>query len=181
MLQNLVKTAKTVHDQKLDRWGDRTEAHSTNPLPYSNQLAKKKKFARNVEKRERGIELYNPGLKVDQEMYQYMELCRGRDIRPAAITSALYCRYSRGHHPVYTIGPLKLEVISLRPYIVMIHDFILDSEIRQVIAGATPRLRRSEMIGHGFNGTVDDRRVSETAWLNETDAQALGALTDRYK
>ena len=26
-LKNLIKTAKTVHDQKLDRWGARTELH----------------------------------------------------------------------------------------------------------------------------------------------------------
>ena len=48
VLKNIVKTAKTVHDQKLDRWGDRTDSHSTNPLPYSKNLAKKKKFQKNL-------------------------------------------------------------------------------------------------------------------------------------
>ena len=28
ILRNLIKTAKTVHDQKLDRWGPRTAQHS---------------------------------------------------------------------------------------------------------------------------------------------------------
>ena len=28
VLRNLIKTAKTVHDQKLDRWGPRTASHS---------------------------------------------------------------------------------------------------------------------------------------------------------
>ena len=28
VLRNLIKTAKTVHDQKLDRWGPRTTTHS---------------------------------------------------------------------------------------------------------------------------------------------------------
>ena len=28
VLRNLIKTAKTVHDQKLDRWGPRTPQHS---------------------------------------------------------------------------------------------------------------------------------------------------------
>ena len=43
VLRNLIKTAKTVHDQKLDRWGPRTTTHSgilklscifTKKLPY---------------------------------------------------------------------------------------------------------------------------------------------------
>ncbi len=44
VLKNLIKTAKTVHDQKLDRWGPRTPNHSTNPVPYDKRLGKKKKF-----------------------------------------------------------------------------------------------------------------------------------------
>ncbi len=32
VLKNLIKTAKTVHDQKLDRWGPRTQTHSGNVL-----------------------------------------------------------------------------------------------------------------------------------------------------
>jgi hypothetical protein len=41
-----VKTARTVHDQKLDRWGARTMSHSTNEVPYDKRLAKKKKFTK---------------------------------------------------------------------------------------------------------------------------------------
>ena len=33
VLRNLIKTAKTVHDQKLDRWGPRTASHS-GKLPF---------------------------------------------------------------------------------------------------------------------------------------------------
>jgi hypothetical protein len=44
VLRNLIKTAKTVHDQKLDRWGPRTSQHSVNAVPYDKRLAKKKKF-----------------------------------------------------------------------------------------------------------------------------------------
>ena len=107
VLKNLVKTAKTVHDQKLDRlvvmsmvmmimtmitrWGDRTSEHSTNPLPYSPSLARKKKFLKNVEKKETGIKLGSPDLASGQETYQYMELCKGRDLRPPSVTSRLYC------------------------------------------------------------------------------------------
>ena len=178
-MKNLVKTAKTVHDQKLDVWGDRTDAHSTNPYPYSSKMKKKKKFHKNVEKREKGVELGSPLITSGQEQYQYMMMCRGVELRPQNVTSKLYCKYSTGYHPTYKIGPIKVEIVSLRPYIVVIHDFIHDSEINDVIKTATPRLRRSEMIGAGINGSTNDRRVSETAWLNETESLSLGQLTDR--
>jgi len=181
VLRNLVKTAKTVHDQKLDRWGDRSAEHSTNPLPYSTSLAKKKKFVKNRDKKEAAIRLMDPDLRSGQETYQYMELCRGRDLRPANITSKLQCFYSKGSHPMYTIGPLRVEVISLRPYITVTHGLLLPGEPDQIIARAAPQLRRSEMVGKMVNGTglTDDRRVSEQAWLNETDSLVLGRLTER--
>ena len=80
------------------RWGDRSAEHSTNPLPYSTSLAKKKKFAKNRDKKEAAIRfhlfiqtklsskfpliiyqlfrLMDPELRSGQETYQYMELCR---------------------------------------------------------------------------------------------------------
>merc|ERR1740137_359492 len=179
VLRNLVKTAKTVHDQKLDRWGDRTDSHSTNPIPYSKNLAKKKKFMKNKDKLENGIKLEKINLKLGQEKYQYMELCKGRDLRPVSVTSQLYCKYSTGAHATFTIGPLKVEIVSLRPYITVIHNFILDSEAEEIITRGSPDLRRSEMVGKQGNGTMDDRRVSEQAWLNETDTPALATLTNR--
>jgi len=179
VLRNLVKTAKTVHDQKLDRWGDRTDGHSTNPLPYSKNLAKKKKFMKNKDKMENNIKLEKIDLKPGQEKYQYMELCKGRDLRPVSVTSQLYCKYSKGAHATFTIGPLKVEIVSLRPYITIIHNFILDSEADEIVTRSTPDLRRSEMVGKKGNGTMDDRRVSEQAWLNETDTAALGRITNR--
>ena len=179
VLKNLIKTAKTVHDQKLDVWGDRTDVHSTNSHPYSKKLRKKKKFQKKIDQREKNIELGNPFISTDQEMYQYMMMCRGVELRSVNVTSKLYCKYSTGYNPTYKIGPLKVEIVSLSPYIVIIHDFIHDAEIKDVIKTATPLLRRSEMVGTGINGTVNDNRVSETAWLNETISLSLGIMTDR--
>lgn len=179
VLKNIVKTAKTVHDQKLDRWGQRTDSHSTNPLPYSHNLAKKKKFQKNLEKFEANIKLGSPNIKSGQERYQYMQLCQGRDLRSEAVTSQLYCKYSKGSHPTYEFGPLKVEVVSLQPYVVIIHGFILDTEAAEIMSKAAPQLRRSEMVGGNGTGHSDDRRVSEQAWLNETDAGALEVITRR--
>ena len=180
VLKNIVRTAKTVHDQKLDRWGDRTESHSTNPLPYSTNLAKKKKFLKNQHKWEENIKLGDPMLKPGQERYQYMELCKGRDLRDVTVTSQLMCKYSKGNHPTYEFGPLKVEIVSLQPYIVVIHSFIYPSESDRIISKASTKLRRSEMIGGTAGGHSDDRRVSEQAWLTENDTESLMTITRRY-
>ena len=74
---------------------------------------------------------------------------------------------------------MKVEIVSLRPYITIIHNFILESEADEIVTRGTPDLRRSEMVGKKGNGTMDDRRVSEQAWLNETDTAALGTITKR--
>jgi len=182
VLKNLVATAKTVHDQKLDTLGDRSDAHSTNPFPFSKTMARKKKFKKNQDLLRKSVTLGRSGIHPRQEMYQYMEMCRGKELRPQNVTSRLMCMYSRGHHPTYIIGPLKVEVVSLEPYIIIIHNFILDREIRKVVSHAVPKLRRSVMAGQGekqISGIQDDRRVSETAWLEEDDSPALAQLTNR--
>ena len=110
---------------------------------------------------------------------QYMELCRGRELRPPSLTARLRCFYAAGRHPLYRVGPLRLEVVSHLPRIVILHNFIPAADVEMIKAAAAPKLRRSEMVGKSVNGSADDRRVSETAWLIEGDTPALQRLTDR--
>merc|ERR1719242_1628460 len=91
VLRNLIKTAKTVHDQKLDRWGPRTVQHSVNPVPYDRRLGRKKKFA-NPKPKEVSLD----NIKVwhtQQETDQYVRLCAGEDLRPQKVQDKLYCKY----------------------------------------------------------------------------------------
>ena len=177
VLKNLIKTAKTVHDQKLDRWGPRTYTHSTNPTPYDKRLGKKKKFQNS-----KPVQVKLNDARIadsQQEVEQYMQLCRGVDLRPASVTSKLYCKYDHRNKPYYIYGPQKIEVVSLRPHIVILYDFITDGEAKEYIEMAGPQLKRSLMVGKGLNGTLDDRRVSEQAWLNETEAESVARVTKR--
>ncbi len=90
MLKNLIKTAKTVHDQKLDRWGPRTNLHSTNSVPYDRRLAKKKKF---LSPKPRNVRLMDPRMvESRQESEQYLQLCRSVELRPHNVTKDLTCR-----------------------------------------------------------------------------------------
>ncbi|TRY78772.1 hypothetical protein TCAL_01746 [Tigriopus californicus] len=177
VLKNLIKTAKTVHDQKLDRWGPRTATHSTNSIPYDKRLAKKKKFA---SPKLSEVVLNNARI-IDSgtEKEQYMNLCRGIDLRPEDVKSKLYCKYEHRNKPYYMYGPRKIEIVSLKPYIAVLHEFITPSESEEIISKSTPKLKRSQMVGQRLNGTLDDRRVSEQTWLTEKDANATMRLTHR--
>ena len=177
VLKNLIKTAKTVHDQKLDRWGPRTSSHSTNNVPYDKRLAKKKKF---LTAKKSEVQLNNAKLldtRVETE--QYMQLCRGMELRPAAVTKNLYCKYDHRNKAYERYGPRKIEVVSLRPHIVILHDFITNGETKMIIDKAAPQLKRSQMVGTKLNGTLDDRRVSEQTWLTEKSTPATARLTNR--
>ena len=91
--------AKTVHDQKLDRWGPRTVQHSVNPVPYDRRLGRKKKFA-NPKPKEVSLD----NIKVwntQQETDQYVRLCAGEDLRPQKVQDKLYCKYEHRNKPYY--------------------------------------------------------------------------------
>ncbi|XP_001981171.2 prolyl 4-hydroxylase subunit alpha-1 isoform X2 [Drosophila erecta] len=55
--------------------------------------------------------------------------------------SKLHCRYNSTTSPFLILAPLKMEQISLEPYIVVYHDILPEGDIHQLIALAEPRLR----------------------------------------
>jgi len=177
VLKNLIKTAKTVHDQKLDRWGPRTPTHSTNARPYDKRLGKKKKF---LQPKEFEVKLGNAKI-VDTraESEQYMRLCRGEELRPPSETKKLFCKYESRGKPYYVYGPRKVEVVNLSPYIAVVHEFITESEADAIVKRAAPDLKRSQMVGKSMNGSLDDRRVSEQTWLSEETSPEAARLTVR--
>ena len=92
-------SAKTVHDQKLDRWGPRTNQHSVNVVPYDKRLGRKKKFAN---PKPNNVTLNNIKLWGSaQEKDQYMRLCAGEDLRPQKVQDELYCKYEHRNIPYY--------------------------------------------------------------------------------
>lgn len=66
----------------------------------------------------------------DYDYQTYTTLCR---IDTKTLTNPyLYCRYVTNNNPFLKIGPLKLELYSIDPYLVMYHDVLYDSEIEQL-------------------------------------------------
>ena len=58
----------------------------------------------------------------------------------AHLSSRLKCYYSRGHHPFLLLQPVKVEQVSLEPFIVVYHDVISDNEINKIQEMAKPEV-----------------------------------------
>ena len=59
----------------------------------------------------------------------------------------------------------KFFLLTLR--ISVLHDFIMESEIKEMKSIAMPILKRSSTVGKSMNGSLSDYRVSEQTWITE--------------
>lgn len=76
---------------------------------------------------------------------EYQELlsesvCRGDHIPTSVDLAPLRCRYFTTNSAFLKIAPLKLEEISLDPYIVKYHQVLYEPEIELIISMAKPRV-----------------------------------------
>lgn len=84
----------------------------------------------------------NAVLAYDQE--QYGKLCRDELEPSPKYQATLRCRYVTNNVPYLKIGPIKLEELSLDPYIVVYHDVIYDAEIEYLKEESKPKVRLFE-------------------------------------
>ena len=82
---------------------------------------------------------------------------------------------------LHSYGPRKVEIVSLEPYIAVMHNFITNSETEELITKAGPKLKRSFVVSSKFSNSTmgDDNRVSEQTWLNEEMSDAAKRITAR--
>ncbi|EEC09958.1 prolyl 4-hydroxylase alpha subunit 1, putative [Ixodes scapularis] len=83
--------------------------------------------------------------------------------------SQLRCRYYKGQDGFFSLQPIKLEEINLKPYVIVMHDVVQDKDIEDLMAFAEPRLERSTTYT-GNEMMPSPERTSSTAWLNEDEA-----------
>ena len=88
-------------------------------------MAKKKKFqpAKVNEVAKPILGKFEMSSKMLKE--QALRLCNGEDLRPLSVRKSLQCKYVHRNVPYYRYGPRKVEVVSLTPYIAVMHDFIM--------------------------------------------------------
>ncbi|CAN8005540.1 unnamed protein product [Ixodes pacificus] len=77
------------------------------------------------------------------EYQNYKRLCRGELLRSPKMDSQLRCRYYKGQDGFFALQPVKLEEVSLKPYIIVMHDVVQDRDLKDMIAFAEPRARKT--------------------------------------
>jgi len=85
--------------------------------------------------------------QVGFEKANYEALCRGeRQVEQRGTK----CRYASHGKPFFLIGPLREEIVSVRPLIYIYHNVLFDSEIGAIKKLAQPRVRINSQLFHLF-------------------------------
>ena len=93
--------------------------------------------------------------------------------------SRLKCWWHTGTSFYLIIGPIKKEVVSLSPRIVIFHDFVSKQEVETIKTLAIPKLHRAG-VGVGEDARVDKGvRDAKHAWLGAEQHPALRRLEQR--
>lgn len=82
----------------------------------------------------------NPYVYETEERRLYEMLCRNEISQTPQQIAQLKCKYVTNKSAFLKIGPLKLEEASLKPYIVVYHEVMFDSEIEFFKQLARPRV-----------------------------------------
>ncbi|XP_017856623.1 PREDICTED: prolyl 4-hydroxylase subunit alpha-2 [Drosophila arizonae] len=85
------------------------------------------------------------------------EICRGQ--RQLPVSDSLRCRYNAEGSPFLRLAPLKLEQLSIDPYVALCHNAIHDNELEYIIEQSRPYLKRALV----DQGVVHEKRVTMDA------------------
>ncbi|KMZ06864.1 uncharacterized protein Dsimw501_GD21524, isoform D [Drosophila simulans] len=102
--------------------------------------------------------------------------CCSSECRP---TTKLYCLYNTTASYFLRLAPLKMELLSLDPYMVLFHDVVSDKDIVSIRNMAKGRLARAVTVSKDGNYTEDPDRTTKGTWLVENSKliQRLSQLT----
>ncbi|XP_006628156.3 prolyl 4-hydroxylase subunit alpha-3 isoform X1 [Lepisosteus oculatus] len=149
-----------------------------------------KRVSRNIEKYEKllaaspPIESHHTVLQRPNSTYLhtrhvYERLCQTLGSQPKHYENpGLFCDYFTNGNPGLILEPMKREVVSLEPYVVLYHSFVSDAEAESVKSSAEPGLRRS-VVASGETQSAAEYRISKSAWLNDTTHPIVRRLDQR--
>ncbi|KAJ8403876.1 hypothetical protein AAFF_G00347440 [Aldrovandia affinis] len=114
------------------------------------------------------ILLQRPNTTYLRTRNTYEWLCQTQGSQPKHYENpGLFCDYFTNGSPSLLLQPMKREVVSLRPYVVLYHSFITGDEAESIRDLAQPGLRRS-VVASGEKQATAEYRISKSAWLKET-------------
>ncbi|KAA8594162.1 hypothetical protein FQN60_004996 [Etheostoma spectabile] len=109
----------------------------------------------------------------------YERLCQTQGSQPMLFENPrLFCDYFTNGNPGLLLLPVRREVLSLRPYVVLYHSFITDTEAEDIKRTAQPGLKRS-VVAAGEKQATAEYRISKSAWLKGSAHSTVGKLDQR--
>ncbi|NWX47374.1 P4HA3 hydroxylase, partial [Steatornis caripensis] len=90
----------------------------------------------------------------------------------------LSCSYETNSSPYLLLQPAKKEIVQIRPYVALYHDFISDAEAETIKGLAGPWLQRS-VVASGEKQQKAEYRISKSAWLKDTADPVVRVLEQR--
>ncbi|XP_075054591.1 prolyl 4-hydroxylase subunit alpha-3 [Mixophyes fleayi] len=109
----------------------------------------------------------------------YEGLCQTLGSQPKLYEDpAILCSFDTNSSPYLILQPLKKEIVSLAPHVVLYHDFVSDLEAERMKDLAAPWLQRS-VVASGEKQSQVEYRISKSAWLKDTADPAIRRLDIR--
>ncbi|XP_016101313.1 prolyl 4-hydroxylase subunit alpha-3 isoform X1 [Sinocyclocheilus grahami] len=109
----------------------------------------------------------------------YEKLCQTKGSQPKHFENpSLFCDFFTNGNPGLLLQPIKRELISLHPYVVLFHSFVTRAEAKSIREYAVPGLRRS-VVASGVNQSTAEYRISKSAWLKESAHGVVGKVDQR--
>lgn len=118
---------------------------------------------------------------VEPEMKMYESLCRGEHQMTDKQKSQLYCYY-KNDKPFLRLAPFKVEIMHLKPKILLFRNVVSDEEIAYIKEMATPRLRRAT-VHNKETGQLEHAsyRISKSAWLKPQESSVIARISRRQE
>ncbi|CAK6966731.1 prolyl 4-hydroxylase subunit alpha-3 [Scomber scombrus] len=127
----------------------------------------------------RGDGLRRPASNYLRTRDTYERLCQTQGSQPMHFKNPrLFCDYFTHGSPGLLLQPVRREVLSLQPYVVLYHNFITNTEAEDIKRVAHQGLRRS-VVAAGEKQATADFRISKSAWLKASAHSIVGKLDQR--
>ena len=117
---------------------------------------------------------------TERELYE--SLCRSEVQVPQRIKNTLYCHYLNTSQTAYLrLMKIKVEIVYHKPYAVIYHDIVTDSEIETIKRLSTPKLKRATVQNANGDLVTASYRISKSAWLTNDEHEVINRLSTRIE
>ncbi|OWF53435.1 prolyl 4-hydroxylase subunit alpha-1-like [Mizuhopecten yessoensis] len=120
-------------------------------------------------------EKLQPPEYTDRYQAPYEALCRG-PLKSAKMQARLKCFLTNTRIPFYKI---RAEIVNSKPIIIIYHNVISNSEMEFLRNEGEKSLTYSKIFAESGQHLMANKRVSQTAWLKDTDHHLLLRLNKR--